>query len=160
MGSFLSQLRAFGTAGLCTIALFSIAAWIPNEVIDLVAWLIAVFLGLPVSILTKVHAVRTAAPAGKLVLAAHTFLPHVLGALSVPFGVGILGWQAYNLIVRRPSEFTGLTAIAQALLVIVLIAFGYRLLRRSVHAWLTAGLPVPSTGVLRSTAWRGMPRMM
>lgn len=134
MGSFLSQLRAFGTAGLCTIALFAIAAWIPNEVIDFVAWLIAVLLGLPVSILTKVHAVRSAAPAGRPVLGTHTFLLRVLGALSVPLGVGILGWQTYNFIVRRPPEFTGLTAIAQALLVVMLIAFGYRLLRRSVHA--------------------------
>jgi len=134
VGSFLSQLRAFGTAGLCTIALFSIAAWIPNEVIDFVAWFIAVVLGLPVSILTKVHAVRTAAPAGRLVLAAHTFLPRVLGAVSVLLGAGILGWQTYNFIVRRPREFDGLTAIAQTLLVVMLIAFGYRLLRRSAHA--------------------------
>jgi hypothetical protein len=127
-------LRAFGTAGLCTIALFAVAAWIPNEVIDFVAWLIAVLLGLPVSILTKVHSVRTAAPAGRLVLATHTILLRVLGGLSVPLGVGILGWQIYNLIVRRPPEFTGVTAIAQVLLVVMLIAFGYRLLRWSVHA--------------------------
>jgi len=134
VGSFLSQLRAFGTAGLCTIALFAIAAWIPNEVIDFVAWLVAVLVGLPASILTKVHAVRTAARAGRLVLATHTFLLRVLGALSMLLGVGILGWQTYNLIVRRPPEFTGLTAIAQALLVVMLIALGYRLLRRSLHA--------------------------
>ncbi len=44
MGSFLPQFRAFGTAGLCTFALFAIAAWIPNDAIDLVAWLIAMFL--------------------------------------------------------------------------------------------------------------------
>ena len=67
MGSFLSQLRAFGTPGLCTIALFAIAAWIPNEALDFVAWLIAVLLGLPASILTRVRAGRTAAPAGRLV---------------------------------------------------------------------------------------------
>ncbi len=134
MGSFLSRLRDFGTAGLCTIALFAIAAWIPNDVIGFVAWLIAVLLGLPASILTKVHAVRTTARAGRLVRAADTFLPRLLGALSVALGVGILGWQAYNVFVRRPPESTGLTAIAQALWVAVLIAFGYRLLKRSVHA--------------------------
>ena len=138
MASFFSQLRAFGTAGLCTFTLFAIAAWIPNDVIDFVAWLISVFLGVPVSILTRVHAVRTARPAGRHVRAAYTFLPRVLGTLSVLLGAGILGWQAHNLIVRPPPQFTGLTEIAQALLVVVLIAFGYRLLRRSVHAdaWL------------------------
>lgn len=134
MGSLLSRLRPFGTAGLCTIALFAIAAWIPNEVIDLIAWLVAVLVGLPVSILNKVRAVRSAVPAGRFVLAAHTFLLRVLGALSMPLGVGILGWQTYNLVVLRPPEWSGLTAIAQVLLVATLIAFGYRLLRRSVRA--------------------------
>jgi hypothetical protein len=133
VGSFLHQLRAFGTAGLCTIALFAIAAWIPNDVIDFVAWLIAVVLGLPVSILTRVQAVRTTAPTARLVLAAHT-LPRVLGAVSVFLGAGILGWQVYSFIVRRPRELNGVTAIAQALLVVMLIVLGYRLLRRSARA--------------------------
>ena len=134
MGTFLPQFRAFGTAGLCTFALFAIAAWIPNDAIDLVAWLIAVFLGLPVSILTRVHAVRNAVPTGRLVPATLTFPVRVFGALSLLLGVGILGWQAYNLFVRRLPEFTGLTAIAQALLPIALSGFGYRLLKRPFNA--------------------------
>lgn len=133
MRSFLFHLRDFGTAGLCTIALFAIAAWIPNEVIDFAAWLIAVLFGLPVSVLTKANAVRTAAPAGRLFFAAHTFLLRALGALSALLGVAILGWQIYNLIVPRSPKLIGLTAIAQALLVVMLIAFGYRLLRRSAN---------------------------
>ena len=35
---------------------------------------------------------------------------------------------------QRPPEWSGLTAIAQVLLVATLIAFGYRLLRRSERA--------------------------
>lgn len=50
------------------------------------------------------------------------------GALSLLLGVGIPGWLAYNGYVRRLSEFTGLTAIAHAVLPIALIGFGYRLL--------------------------------
>lgn len=134
MGSFLPQLRAFGTAGLCTLALFAIAAWLPNDVFDFVAWLIAIFLGLPVSILTKVYADRSAAPTGRLTPATLTFALRVFGALSLLLGVGILGWQAYNGFVRRLPEFTGLTAIAQALLPVALIGFGYRLLSRPLQA--------------------------
>jgi len=129
--SFLSRLRVFGTAGLCTIALFAIAAWIPNDAIDLVAWLIAVLVGLPASILTRRHAVRYEAPAGSRVRVIYTFSRRALGALSVLLGVGILGWQVYRVIVRRPPAVTGVAETAQALLVILLITFGHRLLRQS-----------------------------
>ena len=134
MGSFFPRFRAFGIAVLCTFALFAIAAWIPNDAIDFVAWLTAIFLGLPVSILTYRDAVRSAAPTGRLVPATLTFPLRLFGALSLLIGVGILGWLAYNLFVRRLPEFTGLKSIAQALLPIALIGFGYRLLRRPLDA--------------------------
>ena len=130
MSSILSPFRGFGTAGLCTVALFAIAAWIPNDAIDLVAWLMAVFLGLPVSILAKVHSARKALPTSPRAPATPTFPQRVFGALSLLLGVGVLGWQAYNLFVRRLPEVIGLTAVAQALLPVALIGFGYRLLRR------------------------------
>jgi hypothetical protein len=110
--------------------LFAIAAWIPDDTIDLVAWLIAVVLGLPASILAGVPAVRNAVSTGRLVPAARTFLPRVFGALSMLLGVWIIGWQVYNLFVRRLPEFTRLAAMAQALLPVALIGFGYRLLKR------------------------------
>ena len=134
MGSFRPQLRAFGTAGLCTFALFAIAAWIPNDAIGLIAWLIAVFLGLPVSILTRVYAVRSAVPTGRFGPAAFTFLLRAFGALSLLLGVGILAWQAYLFFVRPLPEFTGLTAAAQTLLTVLLLGLGYRLLKRSLSA--------------------------
>ena len=134
MGFFFPRFRAFGIAVFCTFALFAIAAWIPNDAIDFVAWLIAVFLGLPVSVLTYRDTVRSAASTGRLVSATLTFSLRLFGALSMFIGVGILGWQAYNLFVRRLPEITGLKAIAQALLPIALIGFGYRMLRRPLHA--------------------------
>ena len=130
MSSILSPFRGFGTAGLCTVALFAIAAWIPNDAIDLVAWLIAIFLGFPVSILTRVHAVRNAVATGRAVPATLTLPLRVFGALSLLLGVGILGWQAHEFLVRRSPESTGLRAVAQALLSMALVGLGYRLLKR------------------------------
>lgn len=130
LGSLLSHLRAFGTAGLCTFALFAIAAWFPNGVIDFVAWLIAIFLGLPLSILAKVYAGENAAPNGRINPGILTLLIRVFGALSLLLGVGILGWQAYYDFVRRLPGFTSVVTIAQALLSVALIGFGYRLLCR------------------------------
>ena len=132
MGSFRPQLRAFGTAGLCTFALFAVAAWIPNDAIGLVAWLIAVFLGLPVSILTRAHTIRSAAPTGRFVAATFAFLLRGFGALSMLLGVAILAWQAYILFVQPLPGLTALTAAAQTLLSVLVFALGYRLLKRSL----------------------------
>ena len=133
MGFSLPHTRAFGTAILCTFALFAIAAWLPNDAIDLVAWLIAVFLGLPVSILSRIHANRSAATTARQKPTALTFALRLLGGLSLLLGVGVLGWQAWNGVVRRLPEYTGLTAIAQAVLLVALIGLGYRLLRWPRH---------------------------
>lgn len=67
MGTSKLQVRAFGTAGLSTISLFAIAAWIPNDAIAFVAWLIAVLLGIPVSVLRRVYFARGAFSTGQSV---------------------------------------------------------------------------------------------
>jgi hypothetical protein len=130
MRSFFLWLRGFGTPGLCTVVSFAIAAWFPNDVIDLANWLLAVFLGLPVAILTRGYVDRSAVPTDRRIPAGLTLARRVFGALSVLLGVGVLGWLAYDSFARRLTVFTGLAAIAQAVLVIALIVFGYRLLRR------------------------------
>jgi len=125
MGSFLPQLRAFGTAGLCTLALFAIAAWLPNDVFDFVAWLIAIFLGLPVSILTKVYADRSAAPlAGSLPPPSRSHCVFLVRfRCSSALDSRVAGLQRLRSAVTRVHWPH---AIVQALLPVALIGLGYR----------------------------------
>ena len=131
MGTSRLQVRAFGTAGLSTICLFAIAALIPDDAIAFVAWLSAVLVGIPVSILTRVYFARAAVPAGQSAPSAFRHFRRSLGVLSILLGVVTLGWQAYSLVVQQLPEILSLTTFSLAVFAVALIGLGHRLSRSS-----------------------------
>lgn len=125
------QRFAFALGG--TVALFGSAFWLPNDTVAAIAAIVAIFLGLPLSLLLYRDAVRTRveqnparSPRSLVVLA----LPiRLLGLVSLTIGVAIVAWVVYNLLVARQSEFTGVLSPLQLVVPILLIGFGWRCLR-------------------------------
>ena len=133
MTSYGARFKAFGIAVGCTLIMLASAFWIPDSDVAAAVAIAAILLGLPISILLyrdglrAAHADSDASPVRTGVLA----LPlRILGLIAVIAGVGTLAWLAYNILIERQPQFTGVQNVEQLLLPFTLIGFGYRWMRR------------------------------
>ncbi|MCB1037856.1 MAG: hypothetical protein KDD47_28740 [Acidobacteria bacterium] len=121
-----------GCLGWITILLFAMYL-VPERL----AWIFATFLlllGIPICILLYWDFIRAfgeypeTRPKGvvAVLLAAPVA---ILGAISLLFGVAIILWVLYNLLVERQPEFQGPALLAGFGLGPGLIAFGWHLIR-------------------------------
>ena len=115
-----------------TIVAFGLAPWIPSSELGAVAAIVAIFVGLPVTILLYRDGLRTRAAGSSrnrtdVVLS----LPiRALGGVMLLTGLALLVWLFYNLFVERQPEFTGVHTVGQLVLPFALITFGYRWVRQ------------------------------
>ncbi len=122
------RLGTFRLAVCCTLALFAIAATIPNDALALAAWFVAMFLGVPAGILYRTRATGSAPLTRRLTPAFRAVLLRSLGGFSLLVGLWLLSWRAYLDIIRREPGFDGLTTMAHILLAAVLLASAFSLL--------------------------------
>lgn len=125
--------KAFGIAVGCTLILLASAFWISDSDVAAVVAIAAIFLGLPISILLYRDGLRAARDDGDgaSVTTSVLALPlRVLGLIAVVTGAGTLAWVAYNVLIERQPQFTGVQNVEQLLLPFTLIGFGYRWMRR------------------------------
>jgi len=133
MTSYGSAFRPFGIAAALTVAAFSSAFWIPVSDVAVVVAIASILLGLPITILLYrdgLRAVQTGDGRATITATVLSLPLRILGGTSFIAGVAILLWLAYNIFIERQPQFTGLQSIRQVILPIVLILFGYRLVRR------------------------------
>ena len=130
--SYGSAFKRFGIAAGLTVAAFSSAFWIPISDLAVVVAIASIFLGLPITILLYRDGLRAVqASHGAAITTTVLSLPiRILGGTSCIAGAAILLWLAYNIFIDRQPQFTGVRTIGQLTLPIILIIFGYRLVRR------------------------------
>ena len=127
-----SAFRPFAMAVAFTVGLFASAFWIPQEGIAATAAFFSIVLGLPICILLYrdgLRAKRIAQPSSGAVSTVLELPMRIFGALCLLAGLAILAWLAYNLLVERQPEFTGIRFAGQLIIPFLLIIFGYRWLR-------------------------------
>jgi hypothetical protein len=132
-----SAFRPFTIAVAFTVGLFASAFWIPQEVVAATAGIVSILLGLPICILLYrdgLRAKRTAQPSGGAVSTVLELPVRILGGLCLLAGLAILAWLAYNLLVERQPEFTGIRFVGQLIIPFLLILFGYRWLRHPLRS--------------------------
>ena len=128
-----SPFRPFAIALACTSGLFAFAFWIPEEAIATTSAILSIFVGLPICVLLYrdgLRARKTAQPSNDVASTVLELPMRILGAICLLTGIAILAWLAYNLLVRRQPQFTGIQSFGQLVLPVLLIIFGYRWLRR------------------------------
>jgi hypothetical protein len=125
--------RSFSVALATTVGLFALAFWIPQESIATTLAVLSLLLGLPISILLYRDGLRTrqeTSPSSTLTSAVLALPVRILGATCLIAGLAILAWVAYNVLIERQPEFTGIRFGGQLLTPVLLVVFGYRWVRR------------------------------
>ena len=125
--------RSFSIALACTAGLFAVAFWLPGEELATTVAILSLFLGLPVCILLYRDGLRArqeAGPSNRVATAVLGMPIRILGAICLVTGLAVLGWLAYNLLIERQPEFTGVWSWQQVLVPVLLVVYGYRWARR------------------------------
>ncbi|MFN8573028.1 MAG: hypothetical protein U0132_13345 [Gemmatimonadaceae bacterium] len=128
MGFRPPRLSTVSLIALGTAALFAIAALFPNDAIDLVAWLAAALLGLPLCVLSYRDARASAVPLRWFTPPIRLFLLRLFGTVSLSLAVWALGWLAYCTFLGPLQSLSTGQSLAQAVLPVALIGCAYRLL--------------------------------
>ena len=129
-----ASLRSFLACVVATVGLF-LSAFILPDWIAAVPAIVAIILGLPISILAYKEYVqeRHADPEYKpgFLRSAVLITPIVIfGAISILFGASIVLWVLYNTLIERQPEYSGPTYLMGFGIGPTLIAFGWYWLRQ------------------------------
>jgi UDP-N-acetylmuramyl pentapeptide phosphotransferase/UDP-N-acetylglucosamine-1-phosphate transferase len=100
-----------------------------SETLIVVAFLLALFVGLPVAIL-KGRDLLARQGEGSRSARVAALGNMLMGGLALLIGVSIALWVAYNLLVERQPQFQGGTGLGAYLVPVALILVGWRWLRR------------------------------
>ena len=127
------QLRRFLACAILTPAIFLGSLYLQPEWVASVGCLLALFLGLPISIVLYLDYVRArAASSPTLTLQTRVLAVPIslLGLASVVIGLGIIGWVLFNVFIERQPSYTGDTWLPSIGVGPLLVIFGWRQLRR------------------------------